>query len=36
MDNFPDKEFLEKITDSKKLSEKEREKIFGELIELSR
>jgi ribonuclease HII len=34
--NFPEKKFLEKITDSKKLSEKKREKIFKELIEFSR
>ena len=34
-DNLPNKDFLEKINDSKKLSEKKREEIFKELIELS-
>jgi ribonuclease HII len=33
--NFPDNKLLKKITDSKKLSEKKREKIFSELIGLS-
>lgn len=33
--NLPDKKLLEKITDSKKLSEKKRKEIFEELISLS-
>ncbi len=34
--NLPDKEFLERLNDSKKLSEKKREELFKELIEFSR
>ncbi len=34
--NMPDKEFLDKLIDSKKLSEKKREKLFKQLIEFSR
>jgi len=34
--NLPDKNFLEKLTDSKKLSAKKREEIFKELVEKSR
>lgn len=33
--NLPDKKLLEKITDSKKLSEKKRKEIFEELVRLS-
>ena len=33
--NKPDKSFLEKINDSKKISEKKREQIYNELIKLS-
>lgn len=35
-ENPPESNFLEKLNDSKKLSEKNREKIFSEIIELSR
>lgn len=35
-ENPPEDNFLEKLNDSKKLSEKNREKIFSEIIELSR
>lgn len=35
-ENLPNKEFLKKINDSKKISEKNREKIYNELIEMSR
>jgi len=31
-ENLPPKEFLDKINDSKKLTEKKREEIFEELI----
>jgi ribonuclease HII len=34
-DNMPDKEFLIQIGDSKKLSEKKREKLFDQLIKFS-
>ena len=34
--NMPEKEFISKINDSKKLTEKKREKIYVELIEMSR
>jgi ribonuclease HII len=33
---MPDKEFLSKIGDSKKISEKKREQLFEQLIEFSR
>ena len=35
-ENMPDKNLLETINDSKKLTEKKREEIFKQLIELSR
>jgi ribonuclease HII len=34
-ENKPSKKFLEKINDSKKLSEKKREKLYEELIRIS-
>jgi len=34
--NMPDKEFISKINDSKKLSEKKREELYSQLIEMSR
>jgi len=34
--NFPSKEFINKLNDSKKLTEKKREEIYKELIEMSR
>ena len=34
-ENMPNKELLEKINDSKKLSDKKRQEIFDELIKLS-
>lgn len=34
--NLPDKNFIERINDSKKLSEKKREELYYELIEMSR
>ena len=34
--SMPDKEFISKINDSKKLTEKKREEIYTELIEMSR
>jgi len=34
--NMPDKDFLEKLNDSKKLTEKKREELFKELIEMSK
>lgn len=35
-ENLPEKNFLEKLNDSKKLTEKKRKEIFSEIIELSR
>jgi ribonuclease HII len=35
-ENLPNKEFLDKLNDSKKLSEKKREELFRELVEFSR
>ncbi|PZM85077.1 hypothetical protein DLH72_02160 [Candidatus Gracilibacteria bacterium] len=35
-ENLPEKKFLEKLNDSKKLTEKKRKEIFSEIIELSR
>lgn len=35
-ENLPSKQFLEKLTDSKKLTDKKRKEIFSEIIELSR
>jgi ribonuclease HII len=34
--NFPDKEFLSQLNDSKKLTEKKRDELFEVLIEKSR
>jgi len=35
-ENMPDKDFLDELNDSKKLSEKKREKLFTQLIEFSK
>ena len=35
-DNMPDKEFIAQLNDSKKLTEKKREKLYTEIIEMSR
>ena len=35
-ENLPEKDFLEKLNDSKKLTEKKRKEIFSEIIELTR
>ena len=35
-ENMPDKNFIEKLNDSKKLSEKKRDELYWELIEMSR
>ena len=34
--NFPDKEFISKLNDSKKLTQKKREELYLELVEMSR
>ena len=35
-ENMPDQAFIDQLNDSKKLTEKKREKLYGEIIEMSR